>query len=231
MSGKRRAVWVGAALLSACLLTIGSIWVARRAVGADTERLAETAVEMALAQRPGGARAADDQVRARMMPMMRGMLSLYPVMVPVGLLVSTVVISSLLMGAYRVVGVPVRWTTSFAACATGAAGSALVRFGVTLLVVFIMKQSIPAESLVDNSIVPLHVAAFLPDETSAVWRSAAAKIDLLQLVFVLGLIAYLVDEEGFVREARKIIWATVGVYAAWIVLGMVWAAAWSGFAR
>jgi fluoride ion exporter CrcB/FEX len=119
---------------------------------------------------------------------------------------------------------------TFAACSTGAALTALVRFCVALLVVFVMKQSIPAERLLDNSIIPLHLAAFLPAETSAAWRSAASKVDLFQLVFVVGLIAYLVDEEGFARDTRKIIWVTAGCYAAWIVLGMVWAAAWSGFA-
>jgi fluoride ion exporter CrcB/FEX len=231
MTGKRRALWIGVALLIACMLTIGTIWMARRAVGADTERLAEQAVEMALAQRPASSRGSDDQVRAQMMPLMRGMVSLYPVMIPAGIFLSTVVISSVLFGAYRVAGVPVRWPMTFAACSTGAAATALIRFCVMLLVVFVMKQSIPPESLVDNSIVPLHVAAFLPADTSAVWRSAASKLDLFLLVFVVGLIAYLVDEEGFARDARKIVWATVGCYALWILLGMLWAAAWSGFAR
>ena len=94
---------------------------------------------------------------------------------------------------------------------------------------FRSRQSISAESFLDNSIVPLNLAAFLPVDTGAVWRSAASKIDLLQFVFVLVLIMYLVDEEGFGRDARKIIGATIVSYTLWIVLGMLWAAAWSGF--
>lgn len=230
MTGKGRALWAGIALLIAISLSIGTIWVARRAVGADTDRLAEQAVEMALAQRPASSSASDEQARAQMMPVMRGMLAMYPVTVPAGLLLSTVVIASVLMGAYRMAGVPVPWTVSFAACCTGVAGSALVRCCVMLIVVFLMKQSIPAERLLDNSIVPLDAAAFLPEDRSAVWRSAASKIDLLRFVFALGLVAYLVDQEGFAREARKIIWTTVIVYVIWILLGMLWAAAWS-FAR
>jgi hypothetical protein len=166
-----------------------------------------------------------------MMPFMRAMLSLYPVMVPVGILLSTVVISTVLMGAYRVAGVPTRWAMVFAGCSTGVALSALVRFCVTLIVVFLARQSIPAERFLDNSIVPLHVAAFLPADIGAVWRSAASKLDLLQLVYALGLVLYLVDEEGFARDVGKIIGATVACYALWVVLGMLWAAAWAGFAR
>src|SRR5262245_1488153 len=82
MSGKRRALWTGTALLIACVLSIATIWVARRALGADVEVLAQRAVDMALEQRPGGPRPSDEQVREQMLPMMRGMLSLYPMTVP-----------------------------------------------------------------------------------------------------------------------------------------------------
>ena len=230
MTGKRRALWTVVALLIACVLSIATIWVARRAVGADVDQLAERAVDMALAQRPGGARASDEQVRAQMLPMMRGMLSLYPMTVPGGLLLSMIVISAILFGAYRVSGVALRWPMVFAACSTGAAVTAVLRFVITIVVVFILRQTIAADSLIDNSIVPLNVAAFLPEGTSAVWRSAGAKIDLMLIVFVLGLIAYLVDEEGLARDARKIIAATVVCYVLWILLGMGWTAAWAGFA-
>jgi hypothetical protein len=176
MTGKRRARWIGLALLIAIVLSISTIWIARRAVGADTEQLAEQAVEMALAQRPARGGASDEQMREQMKPFMRGMLSLYPVFVPVGILFSTVVISTLLMGAYRIIGVTASWPMVFAGSCTGAAGSALARFAVTLVVVFIVRQTIPAESFLDNSIVPLNVAVFLPADTSAVWRSAAVRL-------------------------------------------------------
>ena len=231
MTGKRRARWIGLALLIATVFSIATIWTARRAVGADTDQLADAAVEMALAQRSGRGGASDEQVRAQMKPFMRGMLSLYPVFVPVGILVSTVVISAVLMGAYRIVGVPVRWPMVFAACSTGAAGSALARFVVTVIVVFVIRQAIPAESFLDNSIVPLNGSVFLPADASAMWRSAAAKLDLLQFVFVYALISYLVDEEGFSGDARKIVGATLAAYALWIVVGMLWTAAWSGIGR
>ena len=229
MTGKRRAIWTAVAFVLACVVSIATIWVARRAVGADIDQLAEQAVEMALAQRPAGSN--DEQARQQMMPFMRGMISLYPIIVPVGVLMSTIVISTVLFGAYRVAGVGVRWPMTFAAAATGAAAAALARLIVIVIIVFVVQKSIPAESFLDNSIVPLHLAAFLPSDISPVWRSAAAKIDLLQFVFVLALISYLVDEEGFARDARKIVVATVLCYAAWIVLGMAWAAAWSGFGR
>ena len=229
MTGRKRALWIAASLLVGIVLSIATIWVARRAVGADADQLAERAVEMALAQRPSRPGVSDEQVRQQMMPFMRAMISLYPVTVPIGVLLSTVVIGSILMGMYRVAGVPVRWPQTFAATAAGAAASSVARFCVTLIVVFIIKRSIPAESFLDNSIVPLNVAAFLPSDTSAVWRSAASKLDLLLVVFVIALVAYLTDEEGFSRYAGKIIGATVACWALWIVLGMLWTAAWSGF--
>ena len=228
-TGTQRALWSLVAFVMACVFAIGTIWVARQAVGADTEQLAARAAEMVLAQRPSAGGASDEQMRAQMMPMMRIMLSLYPVTVPVGVLFSTLVISTLLFGVYRVLGVQLRWPMAFAACCTGAAGSALLRFLITLVVVFIIRKSIPAESFLDNSIVPLNVAAFLPPDTSAVWRSAAAKLDLLQLIYALGLVMYLVDEEGLAKDARKIVVGTMVCYALWIVGGMLWAAAWSGF--
>lgn len=230
-TGRSRATWTGVALLVAILMSIGTIWIARRAVGVDTDRLAETAVEMALAQRPPSSPEASEQMRSQMLPFMRGMIALYPVTVPVGVLLSTVVIGTLLMGAYRMFGVPVRWPMSFAACAVGAAASALVRFCVTLLVVFVFRRPISAESFLDNSIVPLNVAAFLSAETGAVWRSVASKLDLTLFVFVLAVVSYLVDEEGFARERGQVVGATLATYALWIVLGMAWAAAWSGFGR
>jgi hypothetical protein len=229
MTGRKRALWIAVSLLVAIVLSIATIWVARRAVGADADQLAERAVEMAMAQRPSSSGASDEQVRQQMMPFMRAMISLYPVTVPIGVLVSTVVIGSILMGMYRVAGVPVRWPQTFAATAAGSAASAVARFCVTLIVVFIIKQSIPAESLLDNSIVPLNVAAFLPSDMSAVWRSAASKLDLLLVVFVIALVSYLIDEEGFSHHAGKIIGATVACWVLWIVLGMLWTAAWSGF--
>ncbi len=183
-----------------------------------------------MAQRRSSSGGSDEQVRQQMMPFMRAMISLYPVTVPIGVLVSTVVIGSILMGMYRVAGVPVRWPQTFAATAAGTAASAMARFCVTLIVVFIIKQSIPAERLLDNSIVPLNVAAFLPSDMSAVWRSAASKLDLLLVVFVIALVSYLIDEEGFSHHAGKIISATVACWVLWIVLGMLWTAAWSGFA-
>jgi hypothetical protein len=229
--GKRRALWIAGAFALACVLSIATIWVARQAVGADTDQLAERAVDMAMAQRPAGSGASEEQVRAQMLPFMRGMLLLYPLTVPVGVLIMALLFATVLFGAYRAGGVQVRWPMVFAGCVTGAAASALARFVITLIVVFVIRKAIPAESFLDNSIVPLNLAAFLPDETSAVWRSAAAKLDLMQLVFVLALIAYLVDEEGFAKDSRKIIAATVVCYLLWIVLGMAWAAAWSGFSR
>jgi hypothetical protein len=224
MTGRRRALWTTTALLVACALGIGTVWVARQAVGADTEQLAAQAVEMALAQ---SGRAVDDQARAQMLPMMRGMLSLYPVMVPIGLLVWMTIVASVLFGACRVAGVPVKWPMTFAAGTTGAATSALVQFCVTVIAVFVIRKAIPAEAFLDNSIVPLNLAAFLPEDTSAVWRSAAAKLDLLQVVFAAAVVSYLADEEGFSRDSRRIVGAIVGCYLAWIVLGMLWAAAWS----
>ena len=124
-----------------------------------------------------------------------------------------------------------RTPTQRGASATGAAGMALVQLIITVIVVFVLRKPIAAQSFLDNSIVPLNLAAFLPADTSAIWRSAAAKLDLLQLVFALGLVAYLVDEEGFAKDARKIIVATIACYAVWIVIGMLWAAMWSGFSR
>ena len=230
MTGKRRALWTAGALLVAIVVSIGTIWVARRAVGADSEQLAAQAVEMALAQSPRRSAGSDDQARAQMLPFMRMMIGMYPLTTTVGILFGTILISSVLMGAYRVFGVRVGWTMAFAACSTGVAATALVQFCVTLLVVFVMKKSIPAESFLDNSIVPLNLAAFLPADVGAVWRSAAAKLDVLQVVFVIGLVAYLVDEEGFARDARKIIAATIVCYVLWILLGMGWTAAWSGLA-
>jgi hypothetical protein len=231
ISGKRRALWTASAFGLACLLSIGTIWVARQAVGVDPEQLAEAAVQMALSQRPPSSGASEEQVRAQMLPFMRGMLSLYPIIVPVGVLIWTLLCATVLLGAYRVAGVQVRWPMTFAASATGAAGMALVQLIITVIVVFVLRKPIAAQSFLDNSIVPLNLAAFLPADTSAIWRSAAAKLDLLQLVFALGLVAYLVDEEGFAKDARKIIVATTACYAVWIVIGMLWAAMWSGFSR
>jgi hypothetical protein len=230
MTGSRRARWAAASLAVAIVLSIGTIWLARRAVGADIEQLADRAVDMALAQRPAGSGASEEQMRSQMRPFMRGMLSLYPAMVTVGILVWTALVSTILMGAWRVAGVPVRWPMAFTASAAGTAASALAQFCVTIIVVFVVQRAIPVESLLDNSIVPLSVAAFLPAETSAIWRSAASKLDLLQLVFVIALVSYLVDEEGFARDARKIAAAIIVCYLLWIGLGMLWAAAWSGLA-
>ena len=230
MTAKRRAQWAVASLLVAIVLSIATIWLARRALGADTDQLAERAVELALAQRPAAAGAPDDQMRAQMVPFMRGMLSLYPVTVSVGVVVWTVVVSTVLMGAWRVIGVPVGWIMAFTACAAGSAASAVARFSVTVIVVFIIQRPISIDSLLDNSIVPLSVAAFLPSDVGAMWRSAASKLDLVQLVFAVALVSYLVDEEGFGREAGKIIGAMIACYLLWIGLGMLWTAAWSGFA-
>jgi hypothetical protein len=230
MTGKRRARWAAASLALAIVLSTGTIWLARRAVGADIEQLADRAVDMALAQRPSSSGASEEQMRAQMTPFMRGMLSLYPATVTMGVLVWTALVSTVLMGAWRVAGVPVRWPMAFTACAAGTAASALAQFCVALIVVFIVQRSIPVESLLDNSIVPLSVAAFLPSETSAIWRSAASKLDLLQLVFAIAAVAYLIDEEGFASDAGKIIAGVIVCYLLWIGHGMMWAAAWTGFA-
>ena len=71
ISGKRRALWTASAFGLACLLSIGTIWVARQAVGVDPEQLAEAAVQMALSQRPPSSGASEEQVRAQMLPFMR----------------------------------------------------------------------------------------------------------------------------------------------------------------
>ena len=57
----------------------------------------------------------------------------------------------------------------------------------------------------------------------------ASKLDLLQVVFIIGLVTYLTDEEGFAGDMKKIVAATLVCYVLWIAAGMLWAAAWAGF--
>jgi branched-subunit amino acid transport protein len=85
-----------------------------------------------------------------MLPFMRGMLLLYPLTVPVGVLIMALLFATVLFGAYRAGGVQVRWPMVFAGCVTGAAASALARFVITLIVVFVIRKAIPAESFLDN---------------------------------------------------------------------------------
>ena len=225
MTSRRRLVWTASALLIACGLSIATVMLARRAAGADVDTLADLAVAAAIAQRPASAPANEANVQA-MKPLMRRMISLFPVLVVVGTLVSTGFFSGVLTVAYRIAAVGTTWPMVFAACCTGAAAQALVRFVVTMIVIYVIKRPVSAESLIDNTFVTLDARAFLADDAGRVLVALASKIDLLAVTFVVGIVAYL-EEEGFGAKTRSIIVATALCYGLWTVLSVGWAALWS----
>jgi hypothetical protein len=95
---------------------------------------------------------------------------------------------------------------------------------ITLIVVFVMKRPISAESLMDGSFVTLDASGFLPSETGPVLVSLASKMSLLAITFAVGFVAYLTDEEGLDKRSGTIIATILVCYGIWAAIGMAWAA-------
>jgi hypothetical protein len=192
----------------ACLLNIGTMWLARWAAGVDSDALIKASIDVAFAR----ATPTEEQV-ARAATFMDPMIRNYPLVTVITTTVWLLVLTTVFFVAFRMIETPPTWKMVFGAVALAAvcqAAATLVLTGIA-----VAGQTPTTTELMTGGFMVTNAAGMLPEDSPAALVALLRRLDVLTLIFLIVLGVTLADRMPPKTSRNAIAGVIAGCFALW----------------
>lgn len=205
-----RAVLLAAVVVYA--LSVGAMALERWLGGLDTDAIVAAAVSVS---------PAPPERAAAVEAMIRPMVTMYPVVTLVGLLITSVGLTTVFYAAFLFVQAGLTWGTVFGATIYATLAYTLGR--LLLMLMLSMARRPTGQEIVQGTFLNTNVAAVLPLDSAAWLVAAGRSLDGLTLLYLYAFTAVLA-ESGRSKVSDKALAAVVATcFVLWIVVKVAWA--------